>query len=102
MPQFDVYQNPRGGFFPLLLAIQADLLEQLATRVVVPMARLKKYGAKPIARLNPVVELDGTSYVLVFQDLAAIPRTALGDPVASLASRRADLVAAIDLLFTGI
>lgn len=102
MAQFDVYKNRRGGSFPLLIDIQSDLLARLATRVIVPIARLKRHGTKPVSRLNPVVELDGTEYMLVFQELAAIPTTALGEPVGSLASRRADLVAAIDLLFTGI
>jgi hypothetical protein len=40
--------------------------------------------------------------VLVFQELAAIPASALGERVASLADHRDELVAAIDLLVTGI
>jgi len=102
MARFDVYRNPRGGVFPLLLDVQADLLRRLASRVVVPMATLKQLGAKPITNLNPTARIRGVEYVLVFQELAAIPATALGDPVASLAERRSELVAAIDLLFTGI
>lgn len=102
MAQFDVHRNPRGGAFPFLLDVQSDLLSQLATRVVVPMARLRSYGAKPITRLNPTARIRNVEHVLVFQEVAAIPTTALGDRVASLASRRDEIVAAIDLLFTGI
>ncbi len=102
MAQFEVFRNPRGGMFPLLLDVQANLLSQLATRVVVPMATLKRHGAKPIARVNPTARLDGVEYVLVFQELAAIPKSALGEPRGSLASRRTELIAALDLLFTGI
>jgi toxin CcdB len=102
MGQFDVYKNRAGGSFPFLVDVQSDLLARLATRVIVPIARLKRYGTKPVTRLNPVVELGGTEYVLVFQEMAAISATTLGEPVGSLAARRADLVAAIDLLFTGI
>jgi toxin CcdB len=100
MPQFDVYRNPRGGAFPLVLDLQAELLATLATRVVVPLALRKRYG-KPITRLNPVVTIRGTEYVMVFQELAAIPISSLGEHVDSLAARRPELVAAIDLLFTG-
>ncbi len=50
----------------------------------------------------PTATLRGVDYVLVFQELAAVPASALAEPVASLAARRAELVAAIDLLFTGI
>lgn len=102
MAQFDLYRNPRRGAYPLLLEVQADELTALATRVVVPLMTLKRYGARPITRLNPTARIDGTEYVLVFQELAAIPRAALGDSVGTLRSRRADLVAAVDLLFTGI
>ena len=102
MPQFDLYRNPRGGAYPFLLDVQSGVLERLGTRIVVPLMTVKRYGARPITRLNPVAKIKGTDYVLVFQDLAAIPSSALGETVGSLASRRSDLVAAVDLLFTGI
>jgi toxin CcdB len=100
MPQFDVFKNPRGGAYPFLLDIQADVLSALATRVVVPLIAVKKYG-KPITRLHPTVTIGGVEYVLKFHDLAAIPATALGERVQSLANRRPELIAALDLLFTG-
>ena len=101
MGQFDVHKNPRGGEYPLLLDVQAGVLEELATRVVVPMKLAKRYG-KPITRLNPIARIGGTDYVLVFQELSAVPRRVLGAPVASLAPRRTEVIAALDLLFTGI
>jgi toxin CcdB len=100
--QFDVYRNPRKGMFPLLLDVQTDLLSQLATRVVVPLTGLKQYGVRPITRLNPTAKIGRTEYVIVFQELAAVPVSILGERVGSLASRRTDLIAAVDLLFTGI
>jgi len=101
MAQFDVHKNPRGGAYPLLLDMQSDVLSRLATRAVVPMMTLKRYGAKPISRLNPTVKISGTEYILLVQELAAVPATALGPVVASLAGRRNDLIAACDLLLTG-
>lgn len=101
MAQFDVFPNPRGGEFPLLVDIQADLLSQLATRVVAPMMKRARYG-KPITRLNPIAAVDDEEYVIVFQELAALPSSVLHHPVASLAAQRPELTAAIDLLFTGI
>ena len=101
MAQFDVYKNPRGGAYPLLLDIQADILGALATRVVVPLIAVKKYG-KPITRLHPTARIGGVEYLLKFHDLVAIPATAHGERVQSLADRRSELVAAIDLLFTGV
>jgi toxin CcdB len=63
---------------------------------------MAQFSAKAISKLNPIVTINGVEYMLVFQDLAAVPTAALGDRIESLASRRADLVGAIDLLFTGI
>ena len=102
MPQFDVYKNPRGGAFPLVIDVQSEVLTRLDTRVVVPLMPLKRYGARPITRLNPTVKIDRVEYVLVFQELAAVPAAALAMPVANLRARRDELVAAVDLLFTGI
>lgn len=102
MAQFDVHKNPRAGAYPLLLDVQADVLSQLSTRVVVPLMTLKRYGASPITRLNPIAKIRNTEYVLVFQELAAVPASALGNRVTSLEDRRDDVIAAVDLLFTGI
>jgi toxin CcdB len=102
MAQFDVHKNPRGGAYPYLLDVQADLLASLVTRVVVPLMSVKRYGARPITRLNPTAAVNGVDHVLLFQELAAVPPAALGERITSLASRRAELVAALDLLFTGV
>jgi toxin CcdB len=103
MAQFDIYRNPSGKqLFPLVLDVQAEILSALATRVVVPMAPLKRFGSKPIRRLNPTLRIGRVEYLLVFQELAAIPASELGERVGTLASRRSELMDAIDLLFTGI
>lgn len=102
MAQFDLFRNPRKTDFPLLLDVQADLLSELATRVVVPLAPKKAWQAFQLTRLNPCVSFQRADFVLVFQELAAIPRSALGSRVGSLASQRAELIAALDLLFTGV
>jgi len=101
MAQFDLFKNPRGGLYPFLLDVQTDLLGSLATRIVVPLVALKKYG-KPITRLHPTATIVGVEYVLKFHDLAAVPAKVLVRPVDSLAHRRAELIAALDLLFTGV
>jgi toxin CcdB len=102
MARFDLYRNPRRGMFPFLPDVQAEILSQLATRVVVPLMSAKRYDARPMTRLNPTTKIGKTEYVLVFQELAAIPASVLRDPVGSLAARRTELIAAIDLLFAGV
>lgn len=101
MAQFDLSRNPRGKTYPFLLDIQADLLRDLASRVVVPLAPVRKLRGRPIVRLNPVVSIAGRDYAVLFQELAAIPAKALGEPIGNLRSRRTELIAALDLLLTG-
>jgi toxin CcdB len=102
MAQFDLLRHGGSKRYPFLLDVQADLLRDLATRVVAPLTPLKRLGGKPIGRLNPIVPIGGAEYAILFQELAAVPLTAIGDPVGNLRHRRDDLIAALDLLFTGI
>jgi toxin CcdB len=101
MAQFDVLKNPRGGAYPLVVDVQAELHGRLATRVVVPLTPRSRYTAQPITRLQPLVKVRGEEYVVVVPMIAAVPKASLGDVVGSLASRRAELIGALDLLITG-
>ncbi len=104
MPQFTVYRNKsaqsRGGI-PFLLDVQNDLLSDLKTRVVIPLYSKTLLGTKPITRLVPEVQVEGKKLVLMTPQLAGVAVKDLGEPVASLVERRADIVAALDLLITG-
>lgn len=104
MPQFDVYRNPDArsrARFPLLLDVQSDLLESLATRVVVPLAAASD-DATPIARLMPVFEIEGRRVVMRTAEIAGVPRKAIGAQVGSLAGHRHEIVAALDVLVRGV
>ena len=104
MPQFDVYRNldaSSSARFPFLLDIQSDLLESLATRVVVPLAAATD-GATPMARLMPVFEVADRRLVMRTAEMAGVPRKAIGARVGSLAGRRHEIVAALDVLISGV
>ncbi|KON80230.1 CcdB family protein [Azoarcus sp. PA01] len=98
MPRFAVFRNPDGLGY--LLDVQADLLDHLNTRVVVPLLPL---DVAPVAAktLNPVFEVEGKAVVMVTQFLAAVPAQMLKNAVGSLESRRDDVTNALDLLFQG-
>ncbi len=103
MAQFDVYKAPPGGDHALLVDVQSDYLRSMESRVVVPMIARKKLNPKELlARLNPICEVDGVDYVLITQELAAIPTSLLGKRAGNLSRHRSDIVAAIDMLITGI
>lgn len=102
MAQFDVFRHAKSRQYPYLLDLQADVLRDLATRIVAPLMPLARLRGKPISRLNPVVAVDGKPHVILFQELAAFPAHELRSAVTSLHAQRGELIAAIDLLFTGL
>jgi len=98
MARFDVYKNPAGK--GCLLDVQADLLGQLNTRLVVPLLPLSM-APKPAQTLNPCVEIGDETFVMATQFMAAVPASILHIPVTNLQSRRDGIVAAIDFLLQG-
>jgi toxin CcdB len=104
--QFAVHRNRNAasrGRFPLLLDVQTDLLDGLGTRVVIPMEPATAASRRTaMAALNPFVAVEGKTYILVTTQLAGIPTGELGPPIADLSSERDSIIAALDLLFTGI
>ena len=98
MAKFDVYANPGGAGF--LLDCQADLLSELTSRFVVPLLPLKK-APKPARRLNPVFQIEGSSYVMVTQFAATVPARSLKDRIVSLVEYEIEIGNALDMLLSG-
>lgn len=104
MAQFDVYLNPNTStrkLIPYLLDVQAELLDTLATRVVVPLILAEEMGLAA-RHLNPQFKIKGVAVIMSTAELAGIATRSLGDKVASLKNKRDEIIAALDLLFTGI
>ncbi len=104
MAQFDVYLNPNTvtrKAIPYLLDVQTDLLDTLATRVVVPLVLAEEMGLAA-KNLNPEFRIKSTAVVMSTAELAGVSIRSLGGKVASLKGKRDEIIAALDLLFTGI
>jgi toxin CcdB len=105
MGQFAVHKNKNPqtkALFPLLLDVQTNLLGDLHSRVVVPLTKSPAALQKPLSRLTPVIKVDGVSHLVVTYQLAAIGQSALGLPIADASEHRDAIIAALDLLLTGI
>jgi toxin CcdB len=105
MPQFTVHRNPNPGSkaaCPLLLDIQSDLLADLGTRVVVPLCRASALKGKPMTTLTPIFEIEGKTYAMLTPQLAGVSGKDMAAAVADLREHRDEIVAALDLLITGI
>lgn len=98
MARFDVYANPGGAGY--LLDVQADLLDGLNTRIVVPLMAAND-APTPTRRLNPTFKINDNDYVMVTQFLAAVPLAILKQPVTTLAEHDTEITAALDMAFFG-
>jgi toxin CcdB len=68
--------------------------------IVAPLVPADR-GPAP-GRLHPIVEVEGRRYVVLTEDLGSMPRTQLSRLVGSAESRHYEIIAALDMLFTGI
>lgn len=104
MAQFDVHKNlaPSKSRVPFLLDVQADLLNVLATRVVIPLVNPAEVGNLVVRHLHFDVEVEGQRFIALGSELAAIPAKALGMRVANLASKRTEIVRALDVIISGV
>jgi toxin CcdB len=104
MARFDVYANADAHsrkLYPFLLDVQADLLRDLPTTVVIPLALPSAVENLPASNLNPEFTIAGKRLLAMTQELSAIQRRALGKQTLSLSHAQDRILAALDLLLSG-
>lgn len=97
MAQFDVFRLKTGQ---LVVDLQTDLIGIEASRVVAPLREAGRYAAFP--GLTPTVEVEGATWIVRIQELAAVPGGELHHKVTSLAAERDALKRALDILIDGV
>lgn len=105
MAQFAVHRNRNArtaGRYPYLVDIQNDLLDDLRTRVVIPVERVSDPGKKPLARLTPVIAIAGETFMLMTPLMAGIAKDELGEIIAEVHDYRDVVLDAVDFLFLGV
>ena len=105
MAQFDVYVNPQAGsrhIVPYLVDIQSSLIDQLTTRLVVPLSRMGGGAEKLPRRLTPLFELDGETLAFLPHQAAPVQVRLLKKPVMSLHLRADEMTSALDAVVSGV
>ena len=103
MAQFDVYKNIHEASAltrPYLLSIQSDLLSDLATRVMAPLASASEFQY-PARCLMPVFEVADQDVVMLTTEMAGVSKESLGQKVTSLSGKSETILAAIDFFLRG-
>ena len=101
--RFDIVENPNKAqrqLYPYLLVLQHDRVTSIQSVIVAPLVAASR-GPQP-GRIHPLLDVNGEQYVLLTEDLASIPRRRLGPAITSAEARHYEIIAALDMLFTGI
>lgn len=98
MPQYDVHPLEGAG---LVVNCQADLLDQLTARVVIPLVDPATV-AGPLTRLHPLFDIADTRLLMATHLIGAVPVAALGPTVASLTRKQLTIIGALDVLSAGV
>ncbi len=104
MAQFDVYINPSESALhgiPYVVVVQSDLLDALATRMVMPLATVEFAGIAP-DKLCPIVMVNGQRLRALAHYTAPLPTRSLRQIVGHVSAHASELVAAIDVVVSGI
>ncbi len=90
MAQFDVYVNSSKytkNTYPFILDIQNELIEDITTRIVVPLGMAKKFSNEEMKGLTPRVEFEGTELLIMIPQIGSMPARALKEPIGTLLHR---------------
>jgi len=104
MPQFDIHVNANPASkaqYPYLIDVQSSLLENLGTRLVVPLILKTRFGDKTIKNLTPTLMVKDQEFLVLTPQLAAINKKQLGMAIDNCKAFRHEIVSSIDFLITG-
>ena len=105
MAQFDVYPNSNKKTrlnFPYIVDIQNPIINELSTRLVIPLGNAKAFQNRALNKLTPEIDYEGETYLLLTPQLTSMPLHLLQNPIGSIEALREYIINAIDFAITGI
>ncbi len=104
MAQFLLYQNTGDSrdAYPFFVDVQNELLDSLNTRLVIPLTQPDRLEEKNPTHVCPVLHIDEGAFVLLTHQMTSVPSSILTQPIHSLEAFRAEIIAAIDFIITGV
>lgn len=104
MKQFDLYGNTdpdSNRTYPFFVDVQTGLLEQLNSRLVIPITPVKNAKLFP-ENLCPVVKIVNKEYAPFTHQITTVSAYFLAKRDSSLLLKRDEIISALDFLLTGI
>ena len=105
MAQLDYFANTdtdTNKIYPFMVDVQDNLLNDLNSRVVIPLTPLINLEESYPKNLCPIITIEGKDYSLLTYQISSISKRFLSHYQGTLAHNRPEIIAAIDFLITGI
>ncbi len=105
MSQYFLYKNQNRNskkIYPYFVNVESDLLDELNSRVVIPLSPHKILNQTNASKLCPIIVIEEGSFVLLTHQMTTVPKSILKKELASLEKYRYEILGAIDILLTGI
>jgi toxin CcdB len=105
MSQFTLYENKdksSNKTYPYFVDVQNHLMNELNSRLVIPLTPITKVKDIVAKKLCPVIHIDGSDFILVTNQMTTVPKSILKSEVTSLEHYRYQIIDAVDMLITGI
>ena len=105
MSQYTLYKNENKSSkkaYPYFVNVQSDLLDDLNSRIVIPLSLYKTLKQTNAKKLCPIIDIDEGCFVLLTHQMTTVPKSILKKEITSLEKFRYEILGAIDLLLTGI
>ena len=77
MARFDVYQYSNKNV-PYLLDVQTNLLNDLNTRVVIPLVSKNKAGQEILPKLKTIIKIKRKKHILMTTDISTLTKPSIG------------------------
>jgi toxin CcdB len=105
MAQFDIYANPNkksSTAYPFIIDMQNNLVDELTTRIVAPLALYSKFKDGELKKLTPRVSYKEQELLILIPQITSMPARLLKKPIGSLSHLRDEIIAALDFAIIGI
>ena len=105
MSQFTVYLNEddsSNDTYPYFIDIQNSLLDDLNSRLVIPLSKPSSLDNISAKKLCPILQINNESYILLTHQMTSVPGSILRTKLISLESYRYEITDAIDFIISGI
>ena len=105
MPQFDIYVNPNKKSriaYPFIINMQNNLIDDLSTRIVAPLALYSKFKDQELKKLTPRVSYKEQELLILIPQITSMPAKLLKEPIGSLFHLRDEIIGALDFAIIGV